>query len=64
MCISDVAPISNFVDTSSILADHCVADISKLAVLKDEEVVLVSNLLKLCGNAVIPPGTAEETNYA
>jgi hypothetical protein len=53
--IGDVRPVRNLVDAPTILADHGVANVGKLAVLKDEEVVLVSNILQLGSNAGIPP---------
>lgn len=55
MCIGDVTPISNLVDSATILADHCVTNVSKLPVLKDQEVMLVGNSLQLSSDAVIPP---------
>jgi hypothetical protein len=55
VCIGDMAPVSNPVDASLILVHHCVADVSKLAVLKDEEVVLLGNRLQLVGYADVPP---------
>jgi hypothetical protein len=53
--IGDVAPVRNLVDAAAILADHGVADVGKLAVLKNEEVVALRDGLQLLRDAVIPP---------
>ncbi len=41
VCVGDVGPVGNVVDATSVLAHHSVANVSKLAVLKDQEVVLL-----------------------
>ena len=38
MGICDIRPVSNLVDATAILTHHSVADVSKLAVLKYQEV--------------------------
>lgn len=38
MGISHVRPVSYPVDASAVLTHHCVADVGKFAVLKDQEV--------------------------
>lgn len=38
MSISHIRPVSNLVDAAAVLTHHSVADVSKLAVLKYQEV--------------------------
>ena len=56
VCVGDVAPVSNLVDAPLVLVHHCVANDSKLPVLKDKEVVLLGNGLELISYAGVPPG--------
>ena len=47
MGISHIRPVSNLVDAPTVLTDHGVADVSKLAVLKYEEVCSMQFGLRL-----------------
>lgn len=38
MGISHIRQVCNLVDATTILADHCVANVCELAILKDEEI--------------------------
>jgi len=60
VCVGNVAPVSNPVDAALVLAHNRVANIGKLTVLKDEEVVLLGNGLQLVSYAGVPPVREEQ----
>ena len=49
--ISHISPVSDLVDPAAILADNSVANVSKLAVFKDEEVCSKKKTLGLAASS-------------